>query len=705
MSLKIGHLSVLLLANGDEDGSGLRKILSEEFHCPVLLDSAESFLEYARRLSCGRYDVIFADYALQRFRSPAIFRRAFLSGIPLIYLSEYPDIPDAMGLIDQGAAGCVSVDQPFQLALTVYKALRDAADPRSKPGGGPYALPPGGAGAGWVEKILRVNRDREAILLSLSDSLRMLSSPYDIQETAARTLGVYLGVETAFYSDVITVDDTPYFSVENIYSLSDIHVAPGLHSIDSPGVLAKENHEGRNIIVRDMETDPRIGDEIRPVLRQARLGAWVSVPLIRYGRFVASFTVHQPTARDWTPEEISLIEEATARIWAEADRVRAETALRKSEQNALRLVAELENADRNKNAFINALSHELRNPLAAIVASLSMLDILDQNPATRTQRDVIRRQADQLSRMVDDLLDLTRITNNKIQLNKELLDLNEIVRSSVFDHRMLFEEKGVKFDAEICDEPMYISADPVRISQIIGNLLHNACKFTGPGGKTILTTFRKGRMAMLVVSDNGIGIEQAFLPELFKSFWQADHHRGGLGLGLSIVKGIVELHGGGVAADSDGLYKGARFTVSLPLTAGPEAHQSNGQPGTASAVKPLRILLIDDNRDLVETSSKLLTLFGYTVIAAYTGTDGIAKAKDFQPHVIICDIGLPDIDGYEVARRISGGNWLPGCRLISLSGYAQASDIECSRAAGFALHIRKPVDFENLKAILESIAR
>jgi PAS domain S-box-containing protein len=556
-----------------------------------------------------------------------------------------------------------------------------------------------------AEDVLRLSRDRQALLLSLSDSLRLLTSPYDIQEAAARVLGSYLGVETAFYCDVVTVDGAEYFSVENIYSTSDNHLEPGLHSIDSPGVLAKENHEGRNIVVCDMETDPRIGDDLRPELRELRLGAWVSVPLIRNGRFVASFTVHQPSPRAWTPEEISLIEEATARIWAEVDRVRAETALRISEQNALRLVSELENADRNKNEFINALSHELRNPLAAIVASLSMLDIIDRNPNTRKQRAVIRRQTDQLSRMVDDLLDTTRIANNKIQLNKELVDLGELARSCCFDYRTLFEEKSIDLVEDICDEPLYITADPVRISQIIDNLLHNACKFTGYGGKATLAAYSLETVAMIVVSDDGIGIDQAFLPELFKTFRQADHHRGGLGLGLSIVKGIVELHGGSVAADSGGLTKGATFSVSLPLAAEPATSPSDGQSKTVSAVKPLRILLIDDNRDLVETSSKLLTLFGYTVTAAFSGTDGIDKAKRFQPNIVICDIGLPDMDGYEVARRISANKKLPRCRLISMSGYAQDSDIEYSSAAGFALHIRKPVDFENLKVILESMAR
>jgi PAS domain S-box-containing protein len=554
-----------------------------------------------------------------------------------------------------------------------------------------------------AEAVLRVSRERQAILLRLSDSLRLLDNPYDIQEAAARLIGMYLGVETAFYCDVVTIDGVEYFSLENIYSVTDTHIPLGLHSIDSPGVLANENHEGRNIVVCDMESDPRITEERRPSLREHRLSAWISVPLIRNGKFVASFTVHQSTARTWTTEEISLIEETTARTWAEVDRVRAEAALRKSEQHALGLVAELENADRNKNEFINSLSHELRNPLGAIVASLSMLDILDQNPETIKPKQIIKRQTDQLCHLVDDLLDLTRITNNKIQLNLENFDLGGLAQSLAYDHRTLFEEKGVDFGTDISAEPLYISADPVRMSQIIGNLLNNAYKFTEKGGRTYLYTYRQDNRAVIVVKDTGVGIEPSFLPDIFKTFRQAEQNKGGLGLGLSIVKGIVELHGGTVTAESAGLNRGSTFTVSLPLSQVPSVRQAKPASDEQRGAKRLRILLIDDNRDLVETTCALLTLYGYDVASAYSGLGGIEKAGVFRPHVILCDIGLPDIDGYEVARRLTRRGDPAGSRLISLSGYAQASDFDDSREAGFDLHITKPVDFENLKTILDSI--
>ena len=554
-----------------------------------------------------------------------------------------------------------------------------------------------------AEDVLRLSQDRQAIMLRLSDSLHLLNEPGEIQEAAARIIGEYLGVEKAFYVDVVTVDGIEYFLLEKLYSVGDNHIFPGLHPIDSPGVLESENYEGRNIVVCDAETDPRIGNDIHPSLREFRLGAWISVPLIRNGRFVAGFTVHQLTPRNWTRAEISLIEETTARTWAEVDRVRAEVALRKSEQHALQLVSELENADRNKNEFINALYHELRNPLAAIATNLSMLDILDSNPGAKKVKRIIRRQTEQLRHLVDDLLDMTRISNNKVILNLELFDLNELVQSSAFDHRTLFEEKGVMLMTEISDAPLYIKADPVRISQIIGNLLHNAFKFTNKGGNTMLAVYQQDNDAVITVKDTGIGIESSFLPDLFKTFRQSEQNKGGLGLGLSIIKGIVELHKGSIYAQSEGLNRGATFTVKLPLPINPDITEAGEMMDKEQLTQPLKVLLIDDNRDLAETTSTLLTLYGYDVRAACTGISGIETAKEFLPHVIICDIGLPDIDGYEVARRLSDCRDLKDVCLISLSGYAQAGDFEYSKEAGFALHISKPVDFANLRSILDSI--
>jgi CheY-like chemotaxis protein len=284
---------------------------------------------------------------------------------------------------------------------------------------------------------------------------------------------------------------------------------------------------------------------------------------------------------------------------------------------------------------------------------------------------------------VDDLLDLARITNNKIQLNLNLFDLNDLVQSSAYDHRAFFEEKGIEFVTDINDMPLYIKADPVRISQIVGNLLHNAFKFTDKGGKTTLKIFKQDTYAVIIVKDNGIGINPSFLPNLFKTFRQSEQNKGGLGLGLSIVKGLVELHKGIFTVESDGLKLGSTFTVRLPLAINPDITEAYDMKEDEHLSKPLKILLIDDNRDLAETTCSLLTLYGYNVQAAYDGISGIQAAKEFKPHVILCDIGLPDIDGYEVARLIKSCErlrilfWSP-CRASA------ASDFKYSKEAGFA---------------------
>jgi two-component system CheB/CheR fusion protein len=267
----------------------------------------------------------------------------------------------------------------------------------------------------------------------------------------------------------------------------------------------------------------------------------------------------------------------------------------------------------------------------------------------------------------------------------------------------LFEEKGIGLITDTGDEPLYIKADPVRIAQIIGNLLHNAYKFTEKDGKVVLSVYRQNSDAVIVIHDTGIGIDTSFLDGLFKTFWQAKQNKGGLGLGLSIVKGFVELHGGTVNAKSDGLNRGSEFTVRLPLADEPPKPENCETKIENYRTKPLKILMIDDNCDLAEITCSLLTHCGYEAAAEYSGLSGIQKARELMPHVILCDIGLPDIDGYEVARRISHIKELDNTRLISLSGYAQTSDFEYSKHAGFDLHISKPIDIEDLKDQIESI--
>jgi PAS domain S-box-containing protein len=300
---------------------------------------------------------------------------------------------------------------------------------------------------------------------------------------------------------------------------------------------------------------------------------WVSVAQIVCNSQAGTYTRDVSIGDRWYQQTINFVPEVQCiRIYGQdiTERKRAEEALKESEKKANALVANLEEADKNKNEFLNALSHELRNPLATIVAGLSLLELSDDKQQKRKAQDIMQRQIDQLCHLVDDLLDLTRITNNKIVLDKERVDLKELSLSMLTDSKLLFEEKGIHLEAEINEEDICIDVDPVRIKQIIGNLLDNAMKFTDSGGAVKVSVFREKNEAVIYVKDNGLGIDPAFLSNLFVPFEQADNsldrRNGGLGLGLSITKGIAELHGGTVSVQSDGIGKGAQFNIRLPLS-------------------------------------------------------------------------------------------------------------------------------------------
>jgi len=384
--------------------------------------------------------------------------------------------------------------------------------------------------------------------------------------------------------------------------------------------------------------------------------------------------------------------------------------LQQAEQKAQCLIEKLCQADQNKNKYINTLSHELRNPLASIMMCLSLQQQVPLGSGEdRQARAVIERQAVQLSRLVDDLLEVARISQNKIRLQKERVELNSLVQQVVADYQAQFAAQEVTLAAELTPDPVYLEADPARLTQVLGNLLHNAAKFTQPGDKTLvaITADETTRSAMIKIKDTGRGIQPAMLPKLFQAFVQADNslagNSGGLGLGLSIVKGMVELHGGSVAVHSDGLGQGTQFTITLPLQATVSGNQEQPAQDCSSPARSLRVLIIDDIPDIAQILAALLSNLGHQVITATSGPEGIAKAKEFHPEVLLCDIGLPKMNGYEVAECMHKDHELQGIYTIALSGYAQPDDLERARTAGFKRHLAKPVDLDTLKIALEEV--
>lgn len=374
------------------------------------------------------------------------------------------------------------------------------------------------------------------------------------------------------------------------------------------------------------------------------------------------------------------------------------------------LVQGIQEADRRKDEFLGMLAHELRNPLAPLRNAVDILDMAENpDPLLERARDVIDRQVTHMTRLVDDLLDATRIARGKVLLRKEDFDMSTIVRQTAADYRSIFQRSRHLFNVDVPGTPLYMHGDPTRLAQTVGNLLHNAHKFTDPGGTVTLrlATDPNGEWAELSVVDTGMGIEPAVLPHVFDVFRQADQgldrSRGGLGLGLTLVKGLVELHNGTVEAMSEGAGQGTRFTVRLPLHQGPAPAIVEVRP-LAENVRKHRVLIIDDNRDAAESIKLLLEHEGHQARTAHTGPTGLESVHSFKPEVIICDIGLPGMDGYQIARSVRESFANDPIYLIALTGYGRDEDRVRSREAGFAMHMTKPIDLAMLRSALARVA-
>ena len=367
---------------------------------------------------------------------------------------------------------------------------------------------------------------------------------------------------------------------------------------------------------------------------------------------------------------------------------------------------QLEQADRQKNEFLAMLAHELRNPLAPIRNASALLGhILVDNPKAQDIVEVVQRQVTHLTHLVDDLLDISRITQGRIELRNEVIELAEIVRQAVETVEPMITQRNLDLQIQASYRTLYISGDVSRLVQILVNLLTNAAKYTEPGGNIRVVSREQDGSAIIEVSDNGVGVPPELLPSLFDLFVQSERtlarSQGGLGIGLSVVKRLVEMHGGEVWAASEGPGRGATFSIRLPLTKAPlYLVEDNALPQFVAR----RILVVDDNVDAAETLSMLLSLEGHETQTAYCGYDALAQLKNFGPDLVLLDIGLPDIDGYEVARRIAGEPTAAAVRIVALTGYGQPEDKARALADGFHAHLVKPVDPKELRRVLQTNA-
>jgi signal transduction histidine kinase/ActR/RegA family two-component response regulator len=370
--------------------------------------------------------------------------------------------------------------------------------------------------------------------------------------------------------------------------------------------------------------------------------------------------------------------------------------------------AELRLVDQRKDQFLAVLAHELRNPLAPIASALDILKQPGIDAATAVKaRDVADRQLKHMTRLVDDLLDVSRIMRGKIELRKEKVELAAIVARAVETARPLVEGSRHQLEVSLPDEPLWLEADLVRLAQAVGNLLCNAAKYTEPGGTISLTAMCDAGEVALRVRDNGIGIAPEVMPRLFQMFMQvapgATRSQGGLGIGLTLVKSLIEMHGGTVEARSEGLGKGSEFLIRLPTVEGPLLPEEPLTTADVGAALGRKILVVDDNADAAESLAVLLRLRGHEVQVALGGTEALEMADANMPELVFLDIGMPDIDGYEVARRLRS-RFNSGMTLVALTGWGTEQDRRRSRDAGFDHHLTKPVELAAVEAVMATPA-
>jgi PAS domain S-box-containing protein len=498
--------------------------------------------------------------------------------------------------------------------------------------------------------------------------------------------------------------------------------------VDEGSACAQAMQSGERIIIEDVQLDHTY-ERHRGVAAAAGYRAVQSTPLkSRSGSIIGMLSTHFRHRHRVSDRDQRLLDLYARHAADFVERLRSEEALRKQEEA-------LKEADRRKDEFLATLAHELRNPLAPIRNGIELLRRSDGNTGLLEQaRSMMGRQLDQMVRLIDDLFDISRISQGKVQVRKEQVELAALIRSAVEAARPLIDAQGHQLTITLPPKPVYLEADPTRLAQVISNLLNNAAKYTpspqslplgggegrvrGGGGQIWLSaevasrvTSARGLSDEIVISvrDTGIGIAAEHLPRLFEMFSQVtpalERSHGGLGIGLSLVRALVELHGGKVEAFSEGLGRGSEFIVRLPVANGlaGQAPEQGTNAGTVLIARPCRILVVDDNRDAADSLAMMLRMMGHESRTAYDGLEAVQAAATYRPDVVLLDIGLPKMNGYEAARHIRQQPWGKTMPLMALTGWGQEEDKRRALEAGFDHHLTKPVDTAALEKLLALI--
>ena len=540
-------------------------------------------------------------------------------------------------------------------------------------------------------------------LLDLGEGIRFAADADELLWAVAVALGEHLKASRCGFLEVdsqrdrITVqrDYHPHLhSVVGSYQLSTVSPSPALISAAEAGQI---------IAIADVKSDARIAKTFE-TWRDSGVGALVITPLLRDGTLVSALVVANSDAHEWTEREITLVNIVAERTWLAVERLRLDNVLRESD-------AALRDADRRKDEFLATLAHELRNPLS-LVRNVITLQKTPSTPETdpRWGQDMIERQVSYLTRLTDDLFDVSRITRDKLVLQRETMSLAEVIRAAVESSRPLIDQRQHEVTVTKSQDSIYVEADRVRLTQVFMNLLNNAAKYTPNPGHIWVNVEQAGDTVVVRVKDTGIGIAAENLPHLFELFYQVDRSftrsEGGLGLGLTLVHRLVEMHGGKIEVRSDGVNRGSEFIVHLPVlpvTKMDEDIDITDAIFPAAANRSRRILVADDFPQSAAILARLLRQDGNEVKVAQDGIQAVETAAEFRPDVAVLDIAMPKLDGFDVARMIREQPWGKNMFLIALSGWGQQLDRQRSKEAGFDAHLTKPAKYETLMEILNHL--
>lgn len=562
-----------------------------------------------------------------------------------------------------------------------------------------------------VDLAQRRAENRLDMLFRVSELIRTLHDPYQLSYAVAEIVGIHLKLTRCLFNETDVERDLEI--VHRDYTNGAPSVA-GEHRISEySSITSLEMERGDTVVNNDSKIDPRTAADYARSYEPTGERAYIAIPLMREGRWVASLWASVDQPRFWTKEEVSLLQTVAERTWTAVEKLRAETERERLLQNVQEARDAAEKANQLKDEFLATLSHELRNPLNVILGYSELLlrmQEIEQSPRLVQMGEALRRNAQSQSQLINDLLDLSRLQRGKISLNQETISLPAIIDNAVETVRTDAARKGVEIKSDSGEHLLLVEGDRLRLQQIAWNILNNAVKFTPAGGRIEINLSSEGDRAAFVVTDTGQGIDPAFLPHVFEMFRQADgsnrRRHGGLGIGLALVRQLVQLHGGAISAESEGPNKGSRFTVRLPLLRETGSLAVSGPADVELSVFAQKsFLILDDSEDSISMLQELLKLAGAHVITATNGAEALRIANENEFDVILSDISMPEMDGFEFLRRLRKIDGRQDVPVVAITGFGRSDDIERARTAGFYSHLTKPLDLRALAVIIEQIGK